>query len=466
MSSESSRSALIYLRISADRTGERAGVERQREDCERRARERGWPVIAVEVDNDISAAGKRKRPGFEAMLQAVEAGTVQVVIAWALDRLQRNRRDEVRLYEACQRRGVMLSLVNGTDLDFNSAAGRFVADSLGSVARLEIELKSDRQKRAALQAAQQGRRTGGRRPFGYDANGVTVRPDEAAAVAQGYRDFLAGVPLAEIARGWNRQGFTTGQTRRDGAVSPWRQYAVRMVLANPRYMGKRSHLGEIVADAVWPAIVDGDTWEGVNSILRQPGRRSVNLGGRRLLSGLARCGVCGATVHAGGAARAGVANYRCSGSFGHFARMAEPVDEYVSAVTVARLSRPDAAELLVARDAPDFDQLRSETLAVRGRLDALAVDFADGALTSSQLRAATERLRTRLRELEAAMADSARTDALAPLIAAADVHSAWSDLSTSRQRAVVEILMDVSIHPPGRGTRTFNPDTVGIEWKN
>ncbi|MDT4894127.1 MAG: site-specific recombinase, partial [Pseudonocardiales bacterium] len=201
----------MYLRISDDRTGLEAGVTRQRDDCERRCQDRGWTVVRVESDNDISATKGKRRPGFEALLASIEAGTTSVVVAWSLDRLQRSKRDEVRLYEACQRKGVTLSLVKGADLDFASAAGRFVADALGSVARMEVEMKSERQQRAQLQAAEQGRRSGGRRPFGYEADGMTVRAAESEAIRQGYRSFLAGQSLAGVAREWNALGLKTGQ---------------------------------------------------------------------------------------------------------------------------------------------------------------------------------------------------------------------------------------------------------------
>ncbi|MDQ0865732.1 recombinase family protein [Arthrobacter globiformis] len=462
--------ALVYLRISQDRTGERAGVDRQRDDCLKRAKERGWEVVGIETDNDISASGKRRRPGFEAMLKAIEAGKAQVIIAWDLTRLQRSRRDEVRLYELCQKHNMRLALINGAELDFQSAAGRFVADSLGSVARLEIELKSDRQIRASRQAAAAGKRVGGRRPFGYDADGVTVRPAEAAAIKAGYEMALAGVPLAEIARRWNADGFTTGQTRRkeghEGQPSPWQAYSVRMVLLNPRNAGLRSYKGEVMGKAEWAGIVPESTWRAADATLKHPDRRSGTVStARRLLSGLARCGVCGSTVHAGGAARAGIVAYRCSGSMGHFSRMAEPVDEYVGKAVVAILSRPDAADLLTDGSLPDAEAMSMQAMSLRARLDSLAVDFADGALTASQLRTATERLREKLAEVEASMADVGRVDKLGDLVAAENVQQVWDAKSVPEKRAVIDLLMDVVIHPPGRGTRNFNPATVEIAPK-
>jgi site-specific DNA recombinase len=462
--------AIVYLRISSDRTGLEAGVTRQREDCLQRCSERGWTVVSVEADNDTSATSGKHRPGFDAVLKAVEDGSASVVVAWAVDRLQRSRRDEARLYEACQRQGVLLSLVKGADLDFSTAAGRFVADSLGSVARMEVEMKSERQQRAQLQAAQAGRRSTGRRPFGYDDDGMTIREKEATAIRDGYRATLAGVPLSEIARDWNQRGLVSGQERRGkhlGEPSPWRRDSVRHVLLNPRNAGLRAYKREIITKALWPEVVDESTYRAAVAVLTHPGRRRAPIGGKALLTGVARCGVCGngTTVHAGGGTTRGVRNYRCSASTGHFARKAEPVDDYVSGVVVARLAQADAHDLLIDRDLPDLDALRDEAVAIRSRLDTLASDFADGTLTGSQLRTATERLRANLASAEAKMADAGRVDVLGPLVNADDVQAVWDRLSTARQRAVIDALMVVTVLPPGRGVRDFNPDTVRIEWR-
>ena len=121
-------------------------------------------------------------------------------------RLTRNRRDELALIKTCQAKGVIIALVRGSDLDLSTAAGRMVADMMAATARMEIDQKSERQARAELQRAQQGRRSGGRRPFGYEADGMTVREDEALAVKRAYEDLLAGVSLAEIGRQWTAAG--------------------------------------------------------------------------------------------------------------------------------------------------------------------------------------------------------------------------------------------------------------------
>ncbi|WP_158544602.1 recombinase family protein [Blastococcus sp. TBT05-19] len=479
-------SAAIYLRISEDRTGEEAGVTRQREDCERRAMDRGWDVVAVEQDNDVSAKGRQKRPGFERVLQLIEDGAVQVVIAWHLDRLQRNRRDEVRLYELCEKRKVVVSLVRGPDLEWETPTGRYLADNLGSLARLEIEQKSDRQKRAQAQAAQAGRRVGGRKAFGYTLGGTEVIEEEAAAVYDGYRALLAGEPLAEIARDWNSRGLTTGQRGNSGerkdVPSPFTRSSVRDVLLNPRNAALRSHVTEedrerareerrrvyacdhVVGPATWPPIVDEGTWRAAVDLLRDPRRRTAPANARALLTGVARCGTCGDTVHSGGAAMTQPLRiYRCR-SMKHVSRAAEPVEAYVSAVVVSRLSRPDAADLLTDESKPDVGKLREKAVALRTRLDGAAQAFAAGAIELSQLTRITEDIKTRLTEVENELADAGRVDVLGPLVSSADVQAAWDRMSTARRRAVVDLLMVVRLHPPGRGTRTFRPESVEIEW--
>lgn len=457
---------MVYSRISQDRAGEGAGVARQEADARTLAGARGWDITDVATDNDISAAGRKTRPGFERMLVAIEAGTTKVVIAWSLDRLTRNRRDTVRLIETCQRHGATIALVRGSDLDMSTPAGRLTADLLAAVARSEIETKADRQSRAALQAAEQGRWSGGRRAFGYEPDGMTVREDEAQAVRDAYQALLDGVSLRQIAARWNTAGFSTPQGSRAGDAAAWTGAVVSRCLRKCRYAGLRSHRGEVIGDAVWPALVDRETWTAAQAVMSNPNRRPTR-GDQRLLTGVARCGVCGGPVHAGGGAT-GRGVYRCATSQGHVIRKREPVDAFISEVVVGRLSRPDAAALFAppAAAGPSNTDLLREADQLRQRLDGLAEAYADGTITTSQLRKGTDRLRAALTEVEGRMAPAATlTTAARQLLAAVDVRAAWGDLATEAQRDIIDVLMVVRLDPPGRGVRTLDPATVRIEWR-
>ena len=456
---------MIYTRISQDRTGEAAGVTRQETDCRALAAARQWTVADIVVDNDTSAAGGKARPGFEKLLTAVEEGRIQVVIAWALDRLTRNRRDTLRLIEACQKRGATIALVRGSDLDMSTPAGRLTADLLAAVARSEIETKADRQTRAALQAAEEGRWVGGRRPFGFEPDGMTVRESEAKAVRDAYEWLLDGVSLRQIAHRWNSAGFDTPQGRRTGPDAQWIGSSVSRCLRKARYAGLRSRRGEIVGPAVWPALVDRDTWAAAQAVMNNPNRRPTR-GDQRLLTGLAVCGVCDGPIHAGGGATArGV--YRCATSGGHVIRKREPVDEYVEAVVTGRLSRPDAVALFAATSVPNNAELIREADAIRQRLDGLAEAYADGTIEASQLRKGTERLRTALAKVEAEIGPADGVSAVGRQLATStDLKASWNLLQVAAKREVIRALMEIRIHPPGRGVRNLDPKTIAIKWRS
>ena len=451
--------AVVYTRMSLDQTGDGAGVARQEADARALAKARGWKVTNVIRENDTSAAGKKTRPGFEKLINALMSGETKIVIAWALDRLTRNRRDTLRLIETCQEQGATIALVRGSDLDMSTPAGRLTADLLAAVARSEIETKSDRQKRAHLQAAQQGRRVTGARPFGYEADGVTIREPEAQAVRDAYQRLLDGVSLGQIARRWNSLGLYTPQ-----GDHLWTSATVGTCLRKPRNTGLRAHNDEIVGDAVWPALVDRETWHAALAIMKDPNRLSPR-GNQRMLTTVALCGVCEGPVHTGG--NKGYPVYRCATSTGHFSRKAAPIDEYVSEVMIARLSRSDAADLFAPPESgPNKSELVRDAERLRRKLDGLAALYEEGVLTAKGVRESSERLKTQLGDIEAKLAEANGIPrAMRTIVNAADVRAAWESVDAADRREIIRALAIIRIGPPGRGAVTFNPETVSVDWR-
>jgi site-specific DNA recombinase len=449
---------VVYTRISQDRNGAGAGVARQEADARALAKVRGWTVTDVIVENDTSAAGKKTRPGFERLLQAIDDGSAKAVIAWALDRLTRNRRDTLRLIEVCQKQNATIALVRGSDLDMSTPAGRLTADLLAAVARSEIETKSDRQKRAHLQAAEQGRRVTGARPFGYTADGMAFKEREAQAVRDAYQWLLDGASLGQIARRWNDAGHYTPQ-----GSHLWTGPTVGTCLRKPRNVSLRTHNGEIVGEAVWPALVDRETWHTALAIMKDPNRLSMR-GDQRLLTGVALCGVCGGPVHVGG--NKGYPVYRCATTTGHFSRKAEPIDEYVADVMNARLSQPDAADLFAPPESgPNRSELVREADRIRRKLDGLAALYEEGTLTLKGVRQSSERLKAQIADVEVKLAAANGIPrAAVTIVKAADVRAAWEALEVADQREIIRALAVVYLDSPGRGSREFRPETVRIEW--
>lgn len=472
--------AAIYLRISQDRTGEELGVTRQRKDCKELAERRGWDLVGVYVDNDTSATSGKRREQWELMMTDIEDGEIDVVIGVTIDRTLRTGRDRLRMLELGKSKNLTISLTRGSDMDLSTPAGRFAADILGAVAQNEIEVKSDRQKSATAQAAAMGKWTGGRKPFGFEPDGVTVREDEAQAIRDAYEALIAGATLKSIADQWNELGLRTGQAPRVrtqlGARSPWRSTTVKRVLENSRYAGIRSYQGEECGTAQWPALVPLEVFRAAQDVFRR--RQPRGAPRRQLLTGVAVCGnpLCGRTVHACVNSRGDMA-YRCSSSDKantfitpvegrHPYRRAVPVDEYVTNHVLERLDRRDAWELLTDdEDSSELPALRAEVSALQKRLEQLAAEFAT--LTDIPLReyrAMTQATRDRLTDVESRLVASGRNRVLSQLIRASDTEAVWEDLAMDRQRVIIDGLMTVTLLPVGAGSRLFRPETVIIEW--
>jgi hypothetical protein len=395
---------------------------------------------------------------------------------WAVDRLVRKLADLERVIDTCEAAGVKLATVSG-DLDLSTDQGRLVGRILASVARGEVERKSARQKLAAQQAAAAGKRwTGCPRPFGYAASTVddpaarngrrrvfVPDPAEAAAIVWAADALLGGSTVSGVMREWTRRGLARPQ-----GAGTWTRQAVTTILRNPRLAGLSVYRGEVVGDGAWPPVLPRETWEAVDALLDDPARKPPR-GVRTLLGGLARCR-CGNVIQ-GSRSYDGKAIYRCNPQARgdqpgpHGSQRTAPVDEYVTAVITGRLSRPDVADLLAPPATTDTAALRTEAAAIRRNLDELAADRALGLISRSQMLAATERANGRIDEITAALAESVSAGALGPFIAATSARQVWDSLDLARQRAVIDALATITIHPAGRGARAFDPATVSIGWK-
>ncbi|MGO1920128.1 MAG: recombinase family protein, partial [Microbacterium sp.] len=103
---------VVYLRISEDRTGAEAGVDRQRQDCLEMCARLGISDPAVFMDNDISAYSGKKRPGYLELLERVKLGPSRIV-AWHVDRLYRRPRELEDLIDLVETHPIRIETVKG-----------------------------------------------------------------------------------------------------------------------------------------------------------------------------------------------------------------------------------------------------------------------------------------------------------------------------------------------------------------
>lgn len=465
------RRAAIYCRISADREGRELGVERQQEDCQALATRIGCTVAETYVDNDVSASTRstKPRPEYRRMLAAAAAGKFDVVIAYTSSRLTRRPREHEDLIDLAEHRRIEFAYVQSPSFDLNTAAGRRIARILAANDAGEAEDIQERVRRAKQQAAAHGEWKGGPRPFGYEADGNTVQPEEAAELLTASHAVLMGVSLLSLTADLNRRGIATATGRQ------WQSSAIGRVLRRPRNAGLMEHQGQIVGRAAWEPIVPEEIWRGVRAVLDDPARRTSPGNVRRWLgSGLYLCH-CGATmrVHISGGKRPGAhPAYTCSVTK-HLTRHARGVDAFVSDVVVERLSRNDAVDLLAPDTREEHAASVLQAAALRARLDDLAAAYAIGAVTLSQLTTASSLLRNELLGLEQQIAAVSGSSVLEGLVGRPDTSAVWKGLHLDRKRAVIDRLMVVELWAANRGRRKgwrpgesyFDPSTVKIHWK-
>lgn len=288
-------SAAIYCRISRDAEGKQVGVENQEATCRELAEALGLEVSRVYVDNDrgASSLSKKKRPEFDAMVAAAERGEFGVILAYSMSRITRRPSEWETLITLAQKHGIEFAYKVSPRYDLNTADGRATARTVAAWDAAEAERTGERVQHNQAAKLAKGLDLGGSRPFGFEANRTELRESEAKWVREAYRKVLdEHEAVYAVAKWLSEEGVAT-----TGTAKLWTPRAVRALLLRPRNAGVLIVNGvEHPTDAL-PAIVSRDEWEAMTALLnnsdRKPkrGPRAVHL-----LSGIAKCGVCGYTL--------------------------------------------------------------------------------------------------------------------------------------------------------------------------
>jgi site-specific DNA recombinase len=467
----------IYVRISQDREGAGLGVARQEQDCRALCERRSWTVAEIYADNDVSAYSGKPRPAWLRLVDDIKGGTIDAIAVWHVDRMTRSPRELEDVIDLADRHGTELATVTG-EVDLATPTGRMVARILGATARQEAEHKAERQKRQRRQAAEAGRISGGgTRPFGYADDFVTVVDDEADVIRECAARVLAGESLSSLAIDLDGRGVRTPKGGK------WQPRTLRRMLASARISGRREHkprassdtgtrplLGEIVADAVWPAIITPTDSDRLRSLLSDPSRRKYSgaTGRTYLLSGILRCGICGGRMN--GRPRSGVPRYVCPNTpggdtCGRTATNAERTDEHVRDLVLTALDSPDLADRLRRRDEVDpalIEAVRTD----EAQLDELAAMWGAGEIGRGEWRTARQVIETRLARNRDKLA---RASVVAPLPAFVGTYEEmvdrWERLNVSQRRAIVAaVLIRVDVKPANRATR-WDPWRFDPVWR-
>lgn len=464
------RTAAIYLRISQDRTGERLGVTRQREDCLALCERKGWAAGEVYEDDDRSAYSGKPRPAYQRMLADLGEGTVTAVVAWHPDRLHRSPReleDFIGLVEGTRSE---VATVQAGELDLSTASGRMTARVVGAVARHESEHKAERLRRKHQEMAMAGvNGGGGTRPFGFAADRVSLEPSEAALVREAASRVLAGEAVGAVVRDWCLRGVATV------TGGPWRTTTLRRMLLSPRIAGKRELRGAVVGDAVWSAIISEADHLRLTRLLSDPARRK---GGRPreylLTGGLARCGLCGYRLSArpkGDGRRC----YVCANSpdvglagCGKIRQLADPLEELVRDAVLLRLATPAVWEALAADDGDDGVEALDRLRAVEVALAELDADYYElRRMPRARYLEASTRLEAQAQAARDGVHRRRGVAVLRGLPAGEEaLRAVWDAATVSWRRALVSAVVErVELAAALRGRNFFDPERVNVVWR-
>jgi site-specific DNA recombinase len=288
-------------------------------------------------------------------------------------------------------------------------------------------------------------------------------PAEAAAIRDGMEAVVRGARLAAIASAW--EAAALGRPRR---AVPWTGGDVRRVLVAPRHAGLLVHRGEIAVDkagneirAAWPAIVSRDLWEACRSVLAARAMGAHRARRRSMLSGLLRCGACGANMTRS-SIRVRIL-WRCwkdKGGCGAVSIGADPLEALITEALFADVDGRKLRNALATRNDGLVRAIRTDLTALDVRRRALVEAFTGGG-DPKVLRTASDaldELRTQLdAELGAVNAESPPEE----YEAAGALREAWPTLTTDQRRtAIAAAFGEITVERSTGLGRRFDPGRV------
>lgn len=296
----------IYTRKSTEEGLDQAfnSLDAQRESAEAyiaSQKNEGWVCLPDRYDDGGYSGGNIERPAVKRLLTDIEAGKVDCVVVYKVDRLSRSLMDFARMMETFEKHGI--SFVSVTQ-QFNTtqSMGRLTLNILLSFAQFEREIISERTRDKIAAARRKGKWAGGRPILGYDVDRsgprLVVNDEEAERVRTIFDLYLEKESLLKVVaeldrRGWCNKRWTSQSGKVHGGI-PFDKARVRDLLSNIAYLGKVRH-HDNVFKGEHGAIVDADVFDRVQKMLRTNGRTGgshVRNKHGALLKGLLHCGPC------------------------------------------------------------------------------------------------------------------------------------------------------------------------------
>ena len=261
-----------YNSIDAQRDAGHAYIASQRAE--------GWIPVADDYDDPAFSGGNMERPGLKRLMADIEAGKIDVVVIYKIDRLTRSLADFSKMVEVFERQGV--SFVSVTQ-QFNTTTsmGRLMLNVLLSFAQFEREVTGERIRDKIAASKRKGMWMGGVPPLGYDVENrrLVPNPQEAKLIRHIFTRFVELGSSTKLVKELRLDGVTSkAWTTQDGKVREGKPIDKGLVY---KLLGNRTYLGELRHKEQWYQaehlpIVDQPVWDSVHAILATNGRSRAN----------------------------------------------------------------------------------------------------------------------------------------------------------------------------------------------
>src|SRR6476646_777203 len=210
-----SRRCAIYTRKSTEHglDQEFNSLDAQREACEayiKSQASQGWKALPQYYDDPAYSGGNLDRPALKKLLADIEAGRIDVVVVYKIDRLTRSLADFAKLVEIFDARSVSFVAIT-QQFNTTTSMGRLTLNVLLSFAQFERELASERARDKVAASRKKGKWTGGSVPLGYDIKDkkLVINPNEAKIVWAIFSRYLAVKSFQKVIDELNDKGMVT-----------------------------------------------------------------------------------------------------------------------------------------------------------------------------------------------------------------------------------------------------------------
>ena len=232
----------------------------------------GWVMLADPYDDGGLSGGSLERPALQQLLEDVQAGRVDRIVVYKIDRLTRSLADFAKIVDVLDAAGA--SFVSVTQ-SFNTATsmGRLTLNMLLSFAQFEREVTAERIRDKIAASKKKGLWMGGNVPLGNDPDGRTLKINapEADTVRTLYNLYEQLGTIREVKSEAGRlelrsrrRELADGTLRGGGAFD---RGHIHHILTNPIYAGRIRHRGKVY-DGQHPAIIDPDRWGRIQELLK------------------------------------------------------------------------------------------------------------------------------------------------------------------------------------------------------